>query len=127
MADIEVNNGTGVSGSGFTPIEKASPHNQALPLANANWLATDLTPTNTPTTFRINVSVSVAGTLSVVYTKGGVSMSYILNVIPGPGLVANGLYAFEFMVHSGDSINFSYSVTTGTYHLRVQEIDAAVT
>lgn len=109
----------------LTPIEKAVLHNAVLPAIGVNWLAVDLTPTNVPTTFGINVSATRAGTLTIAKTRGGVTVVETLNVVPGPALVANGLYAFDMMVHLGDSINFRYSVTDGNMTLRVQEIDAA--
>ena len=107
------------------PIEKGVIHNTALPAIGADFFGAALSPTNTPTMFRINVSVTIAGTLTIAKTRGGVPVVETLNVVPGPGLVANGLYAFDMMVHSGDSINFRYSATGGNMTLRVQEIDAA--
>ncbi len=108
------------------PIEKANLHNQALPAANTNWLVTDITPSNSPTTFVIEVAVSIAGNFSAVITKGGNAQTVTFNVIPGPALVAGGVYIFDLLVHSGDSINFTYSATGGTIQIfRVQEFDSA--
>lgn len=107
------------------PIEKANLHNQALPVANANWLATDITPTNTPTTFMIDVAVSIAGVFSAAITKNGIAPQTV-NFNLGAALVANSVYTFNLLVHSGDSVNFRYSTTTGTILiLRVQEFDSA--
>jgi hypothetical protein len=111
-----------------TPIEKANIHNQALPAANTNWLTTNIVPTNSPTTFMVEVAVSIAGNFSAVVTKAGNSQVVTFNVVPGPALVAGGLYIFNVLVHSGDSVNFQYS-TTGVgaiiQLLRVQELDSA--
>lgn len=108
------------------PIEKANLQNQALPAIGANWLTTDITPTNYPTTFMIEVAVSVAGNFSAIVTSAGSSQIVTFNVVPGPALVAGGLYIFNLLVHSGDSINFIYSATGGTIQVfRVQELDSA--
>ncbi len=74
----------------------------------------------------IEVAVSVAGNFRAVVTKGGNSQTVTFNVIPGPALVAGGVYIFDLLIHSGDSINFTYSVTGGTIQIfRVQELDSA--
>lgn len=108
------------------PIEKANLHNQALPAVNTNWLSSDITPTNTPTTFMIEVAVSVSGNFRAVVTKSGNAQTVTFNVVSGPALIAGGVYIFNLLVHSGDSVNFTYSVTGGTIQLlRVQELDSA--
>jgi hypothetical protein len=108
------------------PIEKANLHNVALPAANTNLFATDITPTNTPTTLMIEVAVSIAGNFRAVMTKGGNPQIVTFNVVTGPALIAGGVYIFNLLVDSGDSVNFTYSVTGGTIQLlRVQEIDSA--
>ena len=123
VTEYDINN---VSETSFIPIEKANLHNQALPAIGTNWLASDITPTNSPTTFVVEVAVSIAGTFSAVITKGGNSQTVAFNVIPGPALIAGGLYIFSLLVHSGDSVNFVYSATGGTIQiLRVQEFDGA--
>lgn len=123
----KINTGT-TSGGVFTPIEKGVIHNTALPLANTDFFATTLSPTNTPCAFRVMAAISVAGNLNVTITRAGNTQTLTLNVIPGPALVADGLYILDVLVHSGDTINLQYSVTGGTIRVvRVQEIDAAVT
>lgn len=106
---------------GLAPIQKAFIHNQALPTAENNWLSPDITPTNTPTLLRIMVGVSITGIFKVVITNGGDAQ--ILNLKESVALVADSLYDFEILVHSGDTINFRFSTTVGTIRiLRVQEI-----
>lgn len=108
------------------PIEKANIHNDVLPAINTNWIATDITPTNYPTTFMIEVAVSIAGNFSAVVTNGGNAQTVMFNVVSGPALVAGGVYIFNLLVHNGDSVNFIYSTTGGTIQiLRVQELDSA--
>lgn len=106
------------------PIQKAFIHNQALPSADNNWLGSDITPTNTPILFRMMVGVSIAGIFKVAITNGGDTQ--VLNFKESVSLVADSLYNFEILVHSGDTINFRFSTTGGTIRvLMVQEIYSA--
>jgi hypothetical protein len=108
------------------PIEKANLQNQALPAINTNWLTTDITPTNYPTTFMIEVAVSVAGNFNATVTRSGNTQVVTFNIVSGPVLIAGGIYIFDLLVHNGDSVNFTYSATGGTIQLlRVQELDSA--
>lgn len=114
-----------------TPTAKASVTNTAQVPANTDILFTltgaRLTPTNTPTTFRVMVAMSNAGTFSaVIYNGVNPAQVVNFNVVPGPVLVANGLYTFDMLVHAGDTVDFQYTATGGTILvLRVQELDAA--
>lgn len=107
-----------------------SQQNLALPLvANTNWLGADLVPVNTPTTFRIMVSVSIGGNFSAVITNGGNTQTLLFNAIAGPALVAGALYTFEMLVAAGDTVNFRYSAAAPgatIQKLIVEEVDAAV-
>lgn len=119
------------SGGGFSPIDKASLTFQAQPAINADILTAilgaPLTPTNTPTTFRLQIAMSNIGTLSASIVNGANPVQVVtLNVVPGPALVAGGLYIFDLLVHAGDVVDFRYSNTGGSIQiLRVQELDAA--
>lgn len=109
----------------LAPIQKAFIHNQALPAAENNWLGTDITPMNTPCTFRITVGTSITGIFKTAITNGG--NTQVLNFKESVAVVADSLYTFEILVHSGDTINFRFSTTTGTIRvLRVQEIYPAI-
>lgn len=109
------------NGSDLAPTQKAFIHNQALPAIGNNFLTTDITPTNTPTMFRIMVGISIAGVLSTAITNGGDTQ--VLSFNSGVALGIDNLHVFEILVHSGDSINFRLSTTTGIIRvLRVQEI-----
>lgn len=111
----------------FDAITKTDLHNQALPLANTNWLGADIAPTNPPCIIRVEVAVSIAGNLSAVITNGGNSQVNILNGTAGPALVAGALYIFDIKMHVGDTLNLRYSTTGGTIQvLRTQEIDNTV-
>lgn len=116
-----------VSESPLIPIELAIIQDESLPSADTSWLSGDISPSRSPTTFRIQVSVSVEGILSAVIKREGNEQVVILNATSGPELLADVLYIFEILVHEGDSVNFRYSVSGGNIKvLRVQEIDSAV-
>lgn len=105
----------------LAPIQKAFIHNQVLPAIDENWLGTNITPTNVPTLFRIMVGTSITGIFKVVITNGGDVQ--VLNLKESTVLAIDSLYIFEILVHSGDTINFRFSTTTGAIRiLRVQEI-----
>lgn len=105
------------------PIEKVYMQNEVQPAANTDILASDITPTNFPCIFRVQVMMSNAGNFFVTMDSGFSTMVGTLNVVSGPALIAGGLYIFDILVHDGDSINFQYSATGGTVQiLKVQEI-----
>lgn len=106
------------------PIAKAAIFNTALPAAEANWLGSDISPTNSPSYIRIYVCVSVTGILRVVRTVSEVTVTEDLN--SGTALVAGAAYLFTVPWRTGDSINIRYSVTTGTINrLLIDEIGGA--
>lgn len=117
-----------VSQTSLTPTELAILQDEPLPDAGDNWLPEDLVPLIFPTTFRIQVAVSVGGIFSAAITNNGNTQIVDFNVTSGPKLIEDGLYVFELLVHRRDSINFRYSEDGGTIKiLRCQEIDAATT
>ena len=85
------------------PIEQGYSFNTAE-LANTDIFATDITPTNTPTTFRVYVWTDTAGVLSCMRTSGGVTVTENLN--QGANLVADSAYEFNITVGAADTINF---------------------
>ena len=115
-----------VSQTSLIPIELASLHDVKLPDTGEDWLETDIIPLITPTTFRIQVSVSIAGNFFSVITKDENEEVVLFNAISGPELIEDGIYIFDLLVHKGDSVNFRYSTDHGKIKiLRIQEIDAA--
>jgi len=103
------------------PNAKAAVFGPALPVAEAAWLPADISPTNSPSHIRIYVCVSVAGVFRVARTIGAVTLVEDLN--SGVALAAGAGYMFEVPWRTGDSINFRYSVTTGTINrLLVDEL-----
>ena len=107
----------------FVPIEKANLH-KSNETANVDMLAADVSPTNTPCLFRIMVAVDTAGVFSVHIKKG--ADPYVLKFNSGNNLIADCIYIFDILVHSGDTINFQHSVDALVKVLRVQEIVGGV-
>lgn len=107
------------------PVQKGVLHVSSLPTANTNWLASDIIPTSTPTTFGIDVSASIAGIFSAQVTRGGIAT--IISFNNGIALTAGALYHFSIKVFTGDTVNFQYSATGGNIQFfRLQEVDTAV-
>jgi len=104
------------------PIALATEHSKSV-TANTNILDESLTPTNPPCLFRIMVSFDTAGVFKAVITRDTTAETVEFNA--GASLVANALYIFDMLVHSGDKVNFQYSVNATLLVLRVQEIGAA--
>lgn len=116
-----------VSQASITPSELASLQDEHLPDEGDNWLPEDIIPIISPTTFRIQVSVSISGIFSAVITNEGNAQIVDFNAASGPTLIEDGVYVFELLVHKGDSINFQFSASGGKIKiLRVQEIDASM-
>ena len=98
--------------STWLPVAKARLFNTALPAALNDFLGASITPTTSPSLLLVYVCVSIAGNFEAVRTSGGVSVGEWLNSsVP---LVADSAYMFTVPWRTGDSINFRYSVTTGT-------------
>jgi hypothetical protein len=107
----------------FTPILKGSVFNTSI-TANTNIFGSDLSPTNSPTTFRIYACFDTGGVLTVRRTKAGVTVSEQLN--SGNTLVANAAYMFDIMVESGETINLQYSVNATALKLAVYEVPSVI-
>jgi len=101
------------------PVLKGSIFNTSIS-ANTNIFSSDLTPSYSPTLFRIYVCFNAAGVLTVRRTRGGTTVSEILNA--GNNLNANCAYMFDVIVESGDSINLQYSVAATAICIRVVEV-----
>jgi len=82
--------------------------------------ATYLSPTNTPTTFRIYACFDAGGVLTVRRKKGTVTVSEQLN--SGVALEANAAYMFDIIVESGETINLQYSVGAKVICIKVCEV-----
>lgn len=111
----------------LSPIAKALVHNVAGYLAGADILGAAVVPTNTPCLFRIMAGFSASGILSVTITNvAGGGGTVVQQFQGGVALNINSLYAFSHLVHTGDTINYRYSVNTTIMTLRVVEIPSAI-
>jgi len=100
-------------------ISKISLFNTSI-TANTNIFSVDLSPTRSPCIFRIYVCFNASGVLSVVRTKGGVSVIEQLN--SGLALTANAAYVFDILVDADESINLQYSVDATALKISVVEV-----
>jgi hypothetical protein len=97
------NIGTITSITQLQPILKGLSFNTAE-LANTDIFATDLVPTNTPTTFRVYVWTDTAGVFSCMRTSGVVTVTENLN--EGNQLIADSAYEFNITLTDSETINF---------------------
>jgi hypothetical protein len=109
--------------SKITPILKASLFNQSV-TANTNILSNDVSPTSSPTTFRIYAAFNTQGILSITRTKGSTTVTEQLN--GGYTLNANAAYTFDVVVEQGETINLQYSANATALVLKVLEISGVI-
>jgi hypothetical protein len=107
----------------LVPILKGSVFNTSVN-ANTNIFASDLSPTNSPTTFRIYACFSASGVLTVRRTKAGTTVSEQLN--GGNALTANAAYMFDVPVESDETVNVQYSVNATALKLAILEIPGVI-
>jgi hypothetical protein len=105
------------------PILKGSIFNTAIS-ANTNIFSSDLSPTNSPTTFRIYACFNASGVLTVKRTKASTTVSEQLN--GGTALNANASYIFDIIVETGETINLQYSVAATAVVLKVVEVPGVI-
>ena len=101
------------------PLEKANVH-KGNKDANTDFLAANLTPSDYPVLFRVQVMLPSAGKFTAKITDGTDELTCHFN--GGANLVANGLYIFDVLMHDGDEINFQSDQNQNGHFLRVQEI-----
>ena len=101
------------------PLEKANVHN-GNKNANTDFLAANVTPSDYPVLFRIQVMLPTAGKFTAKIKKSTTTLTSHFN--GGANLAASALYIFDVLMHSGDSINFQSDHNQNGHLLRVQEI-----
>jgi len=106
------------------PELKDSVYNQGIP-TGIDIFATDLEPTESPTTFRIYACFDPGGILTVTRTVGTTTVTENLN--GGANLAANASYFFDIAVHYGEKINLQYSGVGATcISLKVWEVKGVI-
>ena len=89
-------------------------------LANTDFFAADLEPTNSPTTFRIYVALDTGGTLSVQRTVAAATVAEELN--SGAALAGDASYTFDILVHEEDTINLQTDTGAQILYCMVIEV-----
>lgn len=107
----------------LTPVLKASIFNTVV-TANTNILSSNISPTYSPTTFRIYATFNTQGILSIVRTRGTTTVTEQLN--GGYTLNANAAYAFDVVVEQGETINLQYSANATALVLKILEISGVI-
>ena len=103
----------------------ATIHNAALPIIGNSLMGGAVTPSNPPSGFRTEVGITSAGQLTAVIDRGANAQSMLLNA--GNDLNSGCLYIFDITVHSGDNMDLTYSVSSGTIQvIRIEEVSAMV-
>lgn len=94
-----------------------------LPSANADLLTTRISPIGSTALFRIDFCPTVAGVLTATFlSTDGNSTSSSTKLIGGSSLTANALMPTELLVSHGETVNFQFSGTGGSYRLVVREV-----
>lgn len=101
------------------PLEKANVHN-GNKNANNNFLAANISPSDYPVLFRVQVMLPAAGKFTAKIKKTTTTLTCHFN--GGADLTASALYIFDVLMQSGDSINFQSDQNQNGHLLRVQEI-----
>ena len=106
------------------PIAKGSVFNTSYGTASTNIFASDLTPTNTPSIFRIYIVVTGFTTAPILSVKrsndGGVT--YVTENLNGGNALSNDVaYIFDIIMDSGEQINLQLDQTGTISKLSVAE------
>jgi len=101
------------------PLEKANVHN-GNKNANLDFLAADITPSDYPVLFRVQVMLPSAGKFTAKIKVSTTTLTSHFN--GGANYAASRLYIIDLLVHSGDSVNFQSDQNQNGHLLRVQEI-----
>ena len=101
------------------PLQKANVHN-GNKNANTDFLAANITPSDYPVLFRVQVMLPSAGKFTAKIKKSTTTLTCHFN--GAANLVASALYIFDVLMHNGDSINFQSDQNQNGHLLRVQEI-----
>ena len=101
-------------------IQKGRVYNTAYAGGAVDVFDTDLAPTYTPTTFRIDVTIDAAVTCLVVRDNAVDEVDSIMNT--GVALVANAEYIFDIMLTSLEAFNMEFGGACTILYLEVTEI-----
>jgi len=101
------------------PITKGTKFNTSV-TANTNIFAASLSPTVSPTVFRIYCCFDAVGMVKIQRTFSAVTVAETLNL--GASLLANVSYMFDFLVDPSETINIQYTANATALKISVVEI-----
>lgn len=104
------------------PLQKAHIHNTAKN-ANTDFLAADITPSDPPCLFRIQIQVDTAAVFSA---KVNNTTEVSLEFNAGAQLTAGALFQFDLFVEADDEVNFQVDQNVNIDKFIVQEVLWAV-
>jgi len=105
------------------PIQKALVHNTEKN-ANTDFLTSSISPSKSPSIFRIMVSIDTAARFEADITYSSAEITTYFN--QGSDLTANCLYTFDLILSSGDSVNFQVDDNVTILVFRVLEIPSSI-
>ena len=105
------------------PLEKAHIHDDAI-VANTDFLDADITPSDPPCLFRIQVQLDTAAVFSAMVSDGATEKTLQMN--GGSQLAAGALYVFDLLVNEDDVVNFQADQNANIDKFIVHEILWAV-
>lgn len=105
------------------PAAKANEFDVAAPGVDTDILASDITPSNTPSICRVAVVLATASVFKARVTQGATTFDVKLN--SGAALVASCLYVFDIPWEEGDSINFQVETDGIIQVLKAHEVGGA--
>lgn len=111
---------TSVPSPTYSIILKGRVYNTAYAGAGADVFAADITPTYTPTTFRVNVTIDTAVTCVVVRDDGVAEMDSELNA--GTALTADAEFSFDISMTEDETFNLEFGGVCQILYLVVLEI-----
>ncbi len=100
------------------PLQKAHIHNTAKN-ANTDFLASDITPSDPPCLFRIQIQVDTAVVFSA---KVNNTTEVSLEFNAGAQLTAGALHIFDMLIQEDDEVNFQVDQNVNLDKFIVQEI-----
>ena len=105
------------------PLEKAHIHDDAI-AANTDFLDADITPSDPPCLFRIQIQVDTAAVFAAMVSDGTTEMTLEFNA--GAQLTAGALHVFDMLVNEDDEVNFQVDQNANIDKFIVQEVLWAV-
>ncbi len=111
----------------ITPVMlSANIHNSTI-TPNIFILSNAIKPSKLVSLFRVQAAMTTPGILRVSTSDGANSGTVIATAFnQNFPLIANSLYIFDHIVHSGESVNYSYSTSSLVTNFHVQEMPGGV-